>query len=163
MKNQKQLQEEQEAQVAMALSGATDNDILKSIEEGSIDKALKNVKKAKKASIKAPLKDKPKKVKQDSHIYKEAIYGALNAKDKKTYRRKARKSRNKFIKLIPTLKGAKHKEELKAQAALFNKFYKATYKLNDLSIVSLCAMNSDQDTKEGIKSMLNVLKKMKVS
>ena len=161
MNKQEKLAQQKEEEVAMALK-VSESDVLEAIKEGSIQKALKKVVKDK--AIKKPSNKAPNsKADKGSLIYKDAIYKGLIAKDKKSLRQKLRKTRNKLIKQIISLKGAKLKADRAAATTLFIKFYKANYKLNDLSIQSLSAKQKDKDTDLMIKEFLQILKRDKVS
>lgn len=126
------------------------------IKEQAIIDAAKDGSASKAAAKAAPSKDS-----KPSALYADNVYAGLSAKLRKSFRSKIRKQRNKFASTIVASKGKGKAAELKMAISDFSKFYKANYKLNDLSPESLGAKNSDQDTKELISGMLAIIVKAK--
>lgn len=76
-------------------------------------------------------------------------------------RSKIRKERTKFAENILNSFSNGLLEKCKIHIKGFNKFYKETYLLNDLSIGSIAQNNSDKDTLVKLNLMLQIIKKLK--
>ena len=96
-----------------------------------------------------------------STLYKDEVYADLNKKEKKAFRMKIRRKRNNILKDIISFHKAKDAKAKAEALKTFNSFYKTFYKLNDLSLNSLCNTNSDDDTKALINEALLIIKKAK--
>lgn len=85
----------------------------------------------------------------------------LSTKEQKKKRTQIRNKRNKLTDNILYFFSNDKKEELKKEINLFNQFYKETYILNDLSLISICQSNADEDTKIKLNFMLKIVKEFK--
>lgn len=104
-------------------------------------------------------------VKTKSISTKEKMYKfereTLTKEQIKKERSKIRKMRTKFASNILHFFSNDLKDNLKKEIVLFNKFYKETYLLNDLSIGSIAQNNSDKETLIQLNLMLQIIKKVK--
>ena len=85
----------------------------------------------------------------------------LSVEKVKKLRKQKRDIRNKFVDNILFFKSQKNEIELKKEINLFNSFYKETYILTDYSLNSICANNSDNETKIKVKMFLQIVKSFK--
>lgn len=133
-------------------------------EAKAMNEALKDI--AKEVSANDLLNDFKSKVSANkdkiSSLYKDEIYKDLSKEEKKSLRMKIRRKRNALLKGIIALHKEGKKDELKEEVSTFISFYKAFYKVNDLSATSLSANNKDEDTSLMINEALSIIKEMKV-
>lgn len=108
-------------------------------------------------------KEKAAKDDKVSALYRDEVYADLHPKQRKSFRMKARRTRNTFAKNIISLAKKKDQKELQAEVKNFMIFYKENYKVNDLTVTSLSAKNNDDDTEVLLNEALSIIKKMKVA
>lgn len=132
----------------------SDNDLL-TLDLNNLDSLLNKV------NIKE-IKEKRSK----ESIYKLDSYNTFFNTDvtviTKKERTKIRRTRNKLIDNIFYFAKEKDNELLNKELKSFQSFYKTIYILNDYSLNSLCANNSDNETKVKIKTFLELLKVFKI-
>lgn len=90
----------------------------------------------------------------------------LSKKKFSLYREKQTSSSRKSIRkkrdiLIYDIINAKNHIERLEIIKEFDEFYKRTYSLNDYSVLSLCSENTDKETKKMLKSVLELISKIK--
>lgn len=90
---------------------------------------------------------------RNESIYKKEVFEGCE--NKKNLRAKLRKALENFAKTI--IQEEKNETKLKSLIKDFNEFYQAFYLINDYSLNSLCSNNTDEQTKENYKKMLEII------
>lgn len=91
-----------------------------------------------------------------SSIYKEELFSSCNEKEKKSLRKKLR---NTIFSAAKAIVNETNKEKQQKLVNAFVDFYKATYKVNDYSLSSVCNENLAAEKKDILQSALNICKK----
>lgn len=91
-----------------------------------------------------------------SSIYKEELFSSCNEKEKKSLRKKLR---NTIFAAAKAITSETNKEKQQKLVNAFVDFYKATYKVNDFSLASVCNENLSSEKKDVLQKALNICKK----
>ena len=91
-----------------------------------------------------------------SSIYKEELFSSCNEKEKKSLRKKLR---NTIFAVAKAIVNENNKEKQQKLVNAFVDFYKATYKVNDFSLASVCNENLVAEKKDILQKALNICKK----
>lgn len=91
-----------------------------------------------------------------SSIYKEELFSSCNEKEKKSLRKKLR---NTIFSAAKGIVAESNKEKQQKLVNAFVDFYKATYKVNDFSLASVCNENLATEKKDILTKALNICKK----
>lgn len=91
-----------------------------------------------------------------SSIYKEELFDGCNEKDKKSLRKKLR---NAIFSAAKGIVAESNKEKQQKLVNAFVDFYKATYKVNNFSLSSICNENLSGEKKDILQKALDICKK----
>lgn len=91
-----------------------------------------------------------------SSIYKEELFSSCNEKEKKSLRKKLR---NTIFAAAKGIVAESNKEKQQKLVNAFVDFYKATYKVNDFSLASVCNENLASEKKDVLQKALTICKK----
>lgn len=91
-----------------------------------------------------------------STIYKEELFSSCNEKEKKSLRKKLR---NTIFAVAKAIVNENNKEKQQKLVNAFVDFYKATYKVNDFTLSSICNENLSSEKKDILQNALNICKK----
>lgn len=91
-----------------------------------------------------------------SSIYKEELFSSCNEKEKKSLRKKLR---NTIFAAAKGIVAESNKEKQQKLVNAFVDFYKATYKVNDFSLASVCNENLASEKKDILQKALSICKK----
>lgn len=91
-----------------------------------------------------------------SSIYKEELFSSCNEKEKKSLRKKLR---NTIFAAAKGIVAESNKEKQQKLVNAFVDFYKATYKVNDFSLASICNENLASEKKDVLQKALSICKK----
>lgn len=91
-----------------------------------------------------------------STIYKEELFSSCNEKEKKSLRKKLR---NTIFAAAKAIVNENNKEKQQKLVNAFVDFYKATYKVNDFTLSSICNENLATEKKDILQNALNICKK----
>lgn len=91
-----------------------------------------------------------------SSIYKEELFSSCNEKEKKSLRKKLR---NTIFAAAKGIVAESNKEKQQKLVNAFVDFYKATYKVNDFSLASVCNENLASEKKDILQKALTICKK----
>lgn len=91
-----------------------------------------------------------------STIYKEELFSSCNEKEKKSLRKKLR---NTIFSAAKAIVNENNKEKQQKLVNAFVDFYKATYKVNDFTLSSICNENLATEKKDILQNALNICKK----
>lgn len=91
-----------------------------------------------------------------STIYKEELFSSCNEKEKKSLRKKLR---NTIFAAAKAIVSENNKEKQQKLVNAFVDFYKATYKVNDFTLSSICNENLATEKKDILQNALNICKK----
>lgn len=91
-----------------------------------------------------------------SSIYKEELFSSCNEKEKKSLRKKLR---NTIFSVAKAIVSENNKEKQQKLVNAFVDFYKATYKVNDFTLSSICNENLATEKKDILQNALNICKK----
>ena len=91
-----------------------------------------------------------------SSIYKEELFSSCNEKEKKSLRKKLR---NTIFAAAKGIIAESNKEKQQKLVNAFVDFYKATYKVNDFSLASICNENLASEKKDILQKALKICKK----
>ena len=91
-----------------------------------------------------------------SSIYKEELFSSCNEKKKKSLRKKLR---NTIFAAAKGIIAESNKEKQQKLVNAFVDFYKATYKVNDFSLASICNENLASEKKDILQKALKICKK----
>lgn len=91
-----------------------------------------------------------------SSIYKEELFSSCSDKEKKSLRKKFR---NTIFSAAKGIVAESNKEKQQKLVNAFVDFYKATYKVNDFTLSSICNENLAAEKKDILTKALNICKK----
>lgn len=91
-----------------------------------------------------------------STVYKEELFSNCSEKEKKSLRKKLR---NTIFAAAKGIVAESNKEKQQKLVNAFVDFYKATYKVNDFSLASVCNENLASEKKDVLQKALNICKK----
>jgi hypothetical protein len=96
-----------------------------------------------------------------NYLYKYELKNDLTHDEKTILRRKLRKQKNAICTNIILYKEKKQIENLKISVSKFLEFYKKEFILNDFSITSFCAKNTDEKNLNLYNDALSIVKILK--
>lgn len=91
-----------------------------------------------------------------STVYKEELFSNCSEKEKKSLRKKLR---NTIFAAAKGIVAESNKEKQQKLVNAFVDFYKATYKVNDFSLASVCNENLASEKKDVLQKALTICKK----
>lgn len=91
-----------------------------------------------------------------STVYKEELFSNCSEKEKKSLRKKLR---NTIFAAAKGIVAESNKEKQQKLVNAFVDFYKATYKVNDFSLASVCNENLASEKKDILQKALSICKK----